>query len=77
MSEDGFRAYVGALGLRHVYSAEQHEGLHLSFRVPCDEPWWNPTDSLDGAHFDHTPGEDHFAIAKYENGHAYFAALAW
>jgi hypothetical protein len=77
VSEEGFHSYVRALGLCHVYSTQQHKNLPLTFRVGCDEPWWNPSDSLDDAYFSHTPGKEHFALAKHENGHAYFVGFAW
>ncbi len=76
ISESDFPAYAARLNLDRVYSYADHAELPLSWSW-CDEPWWNPPASLEGARFEYDPDHNCHAIAKYENGYVDFDAFAW
>jgi hypothetical protein len=73
VSRDGFVEFARRLNLTEEYVSEKHCRLELSWHA-CNEPWWNPPASLEGALFE--PGSDktECAMAKYENGYLYFVA---
>jgi len=74
-TERGFREYAARLGLDRVYSEAEHHNLGLLW-PSCDEPWWDPPESMEGALF-RQDDEDYFVLAKYEDGRVYFAAVCW
>ena len=76
IKESDFDSYANRLGLDQVYVESEHKSLLVSW-MPCQEVWWTPPKSLDGARFQYQEGETYFAMAKYEAGFVYFVAFAW
>ena len=77
MPESDFLEFVNNLDLKDRFDPAIHGNGPVSFTVPCDEEWWNPPTSLDNAFINYKRGDEYFAIAKYHDGHAYFAAFCW
>lgn len=74
VTHEGFLEFARRLDLTKEYTQEKHRALELGWPL-CDEPWWDPSPSLDGALVQH--GRTDYAVAKYENGYVYFAAFCW
>jgi hypothetical protein len=66
---------VDSLAPYPAYSEPEHADPGL-FWPSCDESWWDPPDSMEGAFFKQD-GEDSFVIAKCHGGRVYFAAVCW
>ena len=75
IDESDFDAFADRLDLLRTYTKDDSD-LPLNWTA-CDEPWWTPPDSLLGARFQHTDGDDYFALAKYHDGYVYFVAFGW
>ena len=76
MTPDEFVAFVNQLGLTTQYDVTVHSNLPLTFHANCPEPWWTPPQSLARSYFIYN-GKNHYMLAVYDEGVAYFIATAW
>ena len=74
IDEDDFDSYAQRLGLTEKYAENPATNIHWP---TCDQPWWNPPDSLDNVRYEPIELDDYLVIATYHDRHVYFAAMSW
>jgi len=77
MPQSEMPRFAAKLGLLQRYNAKRDAKLLLGFTTSDAISWWQLPTSLDGAYFECKPSSSSYSLAKYENGHVYFKAIAW
>ena len=62
IDEDDFDSYAQRLGLTEKYAENPATNIHWP---TCDQPWWNPPDSLDNVRYEPIELDDYLVIATY------------
>ena len=76
IDEEDFDAFATRLQLTEEYDPIRHADLSMHWGS-CDEPWWDPPNSLDGVRFQPTNGDNFYAMAAWHEGYVYFYVFSW
>lgn len=80
IAREGYPEFVKSLGLERTYSKDKHANLDITFMPTSQLAWWDPPESLEGAHFQ-TFGKDGFwieafKVAAYKDGYVYYFSMS-
>ena len=73
IDEKDFDAFADRLGLDRTYTTKGK----IVYFMGCNEHWWTPPDSWEGARFERDEDIDYHAMAIYHEGYVYYLAYGW
>ena len=76
IDEEDFDGFATRLHLTEEYDPNRHADLSMHWGS-CDEPWWDPPNTLDGVRFKPTNGDNFYAMAAWHEGYVYFYVFSW
>lgn len=76
IDEQDFDAFATRLELTETYDLTRQSDLNMHWGT-CDEPWWDPPETLDGVRFRPINADNFHAMAAWHEGYVYFYVFSW